>query len=745
MPVTAAPGLNIQPVSGRVVQTLSNNATHLIHRKYVGTSTMIVAFGGTAISATYVSTVRKRVTQIRDAQNHGRPEWPTRTELKEQMRIPRSSVEKPIGQQELSDHILHLASEEYNSDAEYLQTEDRLRSRDLAHVEAGIVTTPAHTEEGSTQQVHYPYTRDLMILEAQRPTVPALLPVLGRAITTPLIVDHWRLALQNHPDVQFREYILQGLIHGFHIGFNRNHPCKSATENMRSALANPQPVDEYLATELAAGRVVGPFTSEQVIGAQVSRFGVIPKHNQPNKWRLILDLSSPKGYSVNDGISSGVCSLSYASVDDAVQEIMKRGKGTKLAKVDVEHAYRNIPVHREDRLLLAMCWKEGIYLDTVLPFGLRSAPKIFSAVADALEWILAHHGVTAVMHYLDDFLTMGESNSNECAINLEKIQRVCEFLGMPLKLEKIEGPATILIFLGILIDTLQLELRLPEEKMSEIKALLKEWERKQSCTKRALLRLVGKLAHAAKVIPPGRTFLRRMIDTAHSVTDLDHHIKLKAEFHSDLYWWREFMHRWNGKSFMESHIKYWCPRIHFSTDASGKWGCGALWGNKWIQCPWQNHWSNKGITIKEMLPIVLACALWGHEWRHKQVEVACDNQAVVEVLKKRTSKDKDIMHMLRCLHFFLAIHNIQLRATHISGCNNTAADAISRNLMQVFVKEVPEAQTEPEEMPAALWNLLVVSQPDWMSINWRQLLSNCANPALLSVPKEVINQHREPI
>ena len=59
--------------------------------------------------------------------------------------------------------------------------------------------------------------------------------------------------------------------------------------------------------------------------------------------------------------------------------------------------------------------------------------------------------------------------------------------------------------------------------------------------------LIGKLAHAAKVVVPGRIFLRRMIDTAYSVRDLDHYIKLRSEFHSDLAWWDCFMEGWNGK------------------------------------------------------------------------------------------------------------------------------------------------------------------------------------------------------
>ena len=173
---------------------------------------------------------------------------------------------------------------------------------------------------------------------------------------------------------------------------------------MRSAKEHPQPVNDYLATELAAGRTVGPFEPHELPNGQVSRFGAIPKANQPGKWRLmIVDLSSPNGYSVNDGIAPELCSLKYASVDQAVENILGLGQGTLLAKVDVEHAYRNIPVHPDDRILLAMRWNDKLYIDTVLPFGLRSAPMIFSAVADAVKWIAVESGVSSLMHYLDDF------------------------------------------------------------------------------------------------------------------------------------------------------------------------------------------------------------------------------------------------------------------------------------------------------------------------------------------------------
>ena len=65
------------------------------------------------------------------------------------------------------------------------------------------------------------------------------------------------------------------------------------------------------------------------------------------------------------------------------------GSEVLVAKFDTESAYRLIPVHSDDRPLLGMMWRDKLYVDTTLPFGLRSAPKILNAVADALQWPLA--------------------------------------------------------------------------------------------------------------------------------------------------------------------------------------------------------------------------------------------------------------------------------------------------------------------------------------------------------------------
>ena len=110
------------------------------------------------------------------------------------------------------------------------------------------------------------------------------------------------------------------------------------TTCMLSADRNSEVVTAYLQEEVTLGRVLGPLPVGSIPEVQVSPFSVIPKGHTPGKWRLIVHLSGPSGSSVNDGISSELCSLSYISVDDISRVVAAMGRGTLLAKVDVKSA-----------------------------------------------------------------------------------------------------------------------------------------------------------------------------------------------------------------------------------------------------------------------------------------------------------------------------------------------------------------------------------------------------------------------
>ena len=589
-------------------------------------------------------------------------------------------------------------------------------------------------------QSQYQYMPDLKELTNRRPLVMPVGWMQGWSrVSTPLVWEAWESRLQEHPDRSFREYLVMGMTQGFRIGFAyAKAKCRSASQNMASVAEHPEVVKAYLDKEREAGRVVGPVPIEWWASMQISRFGVIPKPHQPGKWRLIVDLSHPKGGSVNDGIEKELCSLSYASVEAAVRKCLRRGRGCQLTKLDVEAAYRIVPVHPDDRPLLGLCWDGQVFLDTTLPFGLRSAPKIFNAVADGLHWVLEQEGLE-VLHYLDDFLLFeapeelgkqGKSPQNlKCA--RDQALAVCAELGVPVADTKIVGPVTELTFLGIELNTAEMAVRLPMEKVVRLRRVIGEWHMRKVCTKRELLLLIGQLQHACCVVRVGRTFLRRMIELSIVPKELHHRVRLNEGFRADVAWWHLFLEDWNGRSMMTGLVRGMTVGV-LTTDASGGWGCGAFTSTGlWFQLKWPASWATVNITVKELLPVVMGVAVWGCQWRNGTVRCRCDNAAVVAILRSGTSRCPKAMRLMRCLFVFAAKFNVVLVAEHVPGVENGAADALSRDNLPSFFPLVQGASQAPSVVPRQLVQALVEHPVEWTSKDWRRLLkTSLATPSL---------------
>ena len=499
-----------------------------------------------------------------------------------------------------------------------------------------------------------------------------------------------------------------------------HHTCHQPKRNIPSAYQHPDIIDEYIRKELEAGNFVGPLSSPHLSNGQsiqVSRIGIIPKGHNTGKWRLITDLSFPAGSSVNDGIASQHCSLEYVTVDKVAALAMSLGEGALLAKIDIKSAYRLIPTHPTDRHLLGIRWRDKYYVDNKLPFGLRSAPKIFNAIADALEYCIRREGVNEVEHYLDDFITMGSPISEECASNLEKIKRISADLGIPLAEEKEEGPSTAITFLGIHLDTVLGTLSLPSVKIQRILKELGNWKSRRCCRRRELESLIGLLHHAARVVRPGRSFIQRLIFHLRGGRQDNHFIRLNKEARADIHWWQAFLELWNGVTIL-SPVR---PRVSLTSDASGSWGCGAYSDNGWFQVQWPTQCANADISFKELLPIVLAVMAWGNKWRGYHVCCRCDNEAVVSILASRTSRNSSLMHLLRCLFFFEAYYNIHITASHIPGHTNVLADDLSRNRLSSFFTQAPHMHKLPAPLPLMGLDLLLDIELDWSSPAWMQL------------------------
>ena len=388
--------------------------------------------------------------------------------------------------------------------------------------------------------------------------------------------------------------------------------------------------------------------------------------------------------------------------------------------MDLESAYRHVPVHPDDRHLLGMRWRGNVCLDAALPFGLRSAPKIFSAVADALLWVMYEKGVTSELHYLDDFLLFGRPGTSECARNLSRALLTCQELEIPVAENKVEGPSTALAFLGIEIDTEQGILRMPSDKLTNLQRMLQEWLGRRASTKRELLQLIGSLSHATSVVKPGRIFLRRLIDLSTTVRELHYYVRLNRDARSDIRWWATFITKWNGQGMLAA-VGRLLPSVSVQSDASGSWGCGAVFGSAWVQVQWPASWQDVPIATKEMVPVVLAAIAFGKWLKHCYVLFESDNTTVVSALRQGTCREPGVMHLLRTLHFVAAFYNFTFTSAYLPGPSNSLADAISRNVANLCTL-FAQLDRCPLPLAPALVELVLDRQADWTSGDWSSRL-----------------------
>ena len=150
--------------------------------------------------------------------------------------------------------------------------------------------------------------------------------------------------------------------------------------------------------------------------------------------------------------------------------------------MDIKSAFRLSFAHPADTHLLALQRDRGVYIDTCLPFGLRSVPSCLT-LAELLVWILKQRDITFLIQYLDDFLMVSPPAAPICQRNLETIVVVCQLTGVPLALETVEGPSTSLTFLGILLDAQKMEAHLPPEKLQRLKQEVSQWLVKDNATR----------------------------------------------------------------------------------------------------------------------------------------------------------------------------------------------------------------------------------------------------------------------
>jgi hypothetical protein len=226
--------------------------------------------------------------------------------------------------------------------------------------------------------------------------------------------------------------------------------------------------------------------------------------------------------------------------------------------------------------------------------------------------------------------------------------------------------------------------------------------------------LIGILSFAAKVVAPGRTFLRRMIDHLKTIpnhADSSTPFPLSSDFLKDLQWWRQFLTRWNGVSVVPGVD--WSPAhtLAIYTDASVA-GYGALFGPHWFACQWTEQEEElaardkrDSMPFKELYALANAAATWGPQWKGRKILFHCDCQPNVDAWRRGDSSKPAISNLIRTLLFIAATHEFNMNIIHIPGVKNVYADMLSRGQVQRFLDSHPQHDPSPTIplLPTQTW------------------------------------------
>ena len=225
----------------------------------------------------------------------------------------------------------------------------------------------------------------------------------------------WERELAGDPD---RDYIVNGLKHGFYIVDDVTEiDQRDVHVKNGSSVLHPNTrrlVEDQVLLELNHGRYVVTETKPSIVSA----LSAVPKSD--GGIRLIHDFSRPDELSVNSYATKE--SFCAETVDDAVSRI---GPGWYMAKVDLQSAYRTVPVHPSQFTLTGLQWtfqdkSTKFMYDSRLPFGARKSPQIFHTLTQAVKRMMVRRGFVTTTVLLDDFFIAGET-FDECLLALNTL------------------------------------------------------------------------------------------------------------------------------------------------------------------------------------------------------------------------------------------------------------------------------------------------------------------------------------
>ncbi|CEL52825.1 Zn_clus Fungal Zn(2)-Cys(6) binuclear cluster domain [Rhizoctonia solani AG-1 IB] len=528
-------------------------------------------------------------------------------------------------------------------------------------------------------------------------TGPKHADVDPRKIVTPLIPSMWEHVLRSlnlwH---QFHD-IPVGLSQGFRIGTSATLQTTSIPPNHKSSIDHAEFVDKAIQKEIQEGRYSGPFTPhdlEAMIGPfRSAPLGVVAK-SKPGEFRIVQDFSFPRGGGIHPALNSEInaddFTCDWGFFHDIVAVVLTCPPGTQAATLDVDAAYRRMPIYPGDQIHTVVAWKDRVWVDHCVPFGATSSNGIFGRCGDAMAKVAEARGMGPVRKWVDDFLFF---RYTQAQYSMQDIFTLADQLGWPWKESKTVPFAETFTYLGFEWHLPSRTVSIPKAKRDKYMERTREWLAKPRADLAQTEKLVGSLSHCTQVMTNGIPHLAGLISFSasfprtHSVRFRLHIISVRAR--TDAEWWLEQLSNPCTKTL---HPRHPPVEMQLFMDASTSFGIGIMVEGHiaaWRLLP---HWRRPGIDIgwAEMAAVeITLAAIIGRGIQNCTATFHSDNKGVIFALQAGRSRNEHQNRILMRIRETAAQYNIDIEITYIKSSENPA-DGPSRGIL-------------PPDMPPIQW------------------------------------------
>lgn len=467
-------------------------------------------------------------------------------------------------------------------------------------------------------------------------------------------------------------------------------PQRSDHPNHPSACAVAKQLGEQLDACAAAGMIeylpdgLDPSSFAHNIiplGARVKKNGSV---------RMLVDPSLP---GVNKAMADLPCPLTSAE-----RIFGQLRPGVTLAKRDLEMGFYHCVMSETARKHMAFRHPVTGRLArwVVLAQGTKQSPAIFCAVSNAaariFDRLFAQLGLKVIVEvFVDDFILISFAGHEHMLLAFKAMDEEAALLGLVFNPEKDagrEGPLTRLEALGLVMDSVDMTLSLPESKrtayLAEISAFKAEFELKSTCPRKTLEKLVGKLVFACRVCTWGFLFIQEIMDSLFPVgagLTPPPQVQLTAGIWFDLSFWESALgpsyQTWMGISQpmigrKEVAIDTSRFTVEIFTDASGSWGAGAVWNFEQLSQSWDRDTSKEHIGSLELEALYRALLHWKDRLRGQLVLARLDNIQAVVAVNKGASRKPALRQTLLNIALLGLEAGFMVKARHVKGKLNPA-------------------------------------------------------------------------